>query len=442
MKCYSDPILLDETHEPALRSWVESANSPDADFCIQNLPVGVFLCPGGARVGIAIGDSILDVAQALDLGLFTGSAAQAAARCRCGRLNEIMALGRPHASALRLELSRLLRVGAARQPDTARCLVAMRDAKMRVPAQVGNFTDFYTSIHHATRAGRMFRPDNPLMPNFKHLPVAYHGRASSISVSGTLLRRPMGQSMAKDAVMPGFGPSRRLDFELELGFYIGPGNELGEPISLTEAEERIFGLCLVNDWSARDIQAWEYQPLGPFLGKSFMTTVSPWVVTLDALAPFRVAAAARGEDAPPLLPHLHSAEDRQWGGFDIVPEVLLQTDSMREKSLPPQRIGRARFADQYWTIFQMLAHHASNGCNLLPGDLIASGTVSGPNEGESGSLLEMTAGGARPIALPGGEQRSFLEDGDEIVMRARCSRQGYASIGFGECTGRVAPAPD
>lgn len=435
-------IRLDETHDPELRSWIESANRPEADFPIQNLPFGVFLAPRGAQVGIAIGESILDVAQALDLGLFAGNAAEAAAGCRAGRLNDLMALGRARWSALRLDVSRLLRVGAARQPDTARCLVAMRDAQMQVPAQIGNFTDFFTSIHHATNAGRVMRPDNPLMPNFKHLPVAYHGRASSISVSGTSLRRPKGQSKANDAGLPTFGPSCRLDFELEVGFYVGPGNGLGESIPLAEAEERVFGLCLVNDWSARDIQSWEYQPLGPFLGKSFMSSVSPWVVTIEALAPFRTSAAARGNDAPPLLPYLDSAKDRQYGGLDIGLEVLLETNSMREKGVAPQRISHARFADQYWTIFQMLAHHASNGCNLLPGDLIASGTVSGPNEGEAGCLLEMTAGGVRSITLPGGEERGFLEDGDEIVMRARCSRPGYASIGFGECKGRVAPALD
>lgn len=434
-------IGLDETHDPALESWVESANASGADFCIQNLPFGVFGSSEGARVGVAIGEFVFDLARALDSGLLTSKAAQAAESCRSGRLNELMALGRGHWSALRLDLSRLLRRGAPRQADAAQCLVPMGDAQMQVPAQIGNFTDFFTSIHHATNAGRVMRPGAPLAPNFKHLPVAYHGRASSIAASGAPVRRPQGQSRANEAALPSFGPSARLDFELEVGFYVGPGNRLGEPIALAEAEDHVFGLCLVNDWSARDIQAWEYQPLGPFLGKSFMTSVSPWVVALEALAPFRVPAAARGDDAPPLLSYLESAEDRRSGGIDLALEVLLQSQAMREKGLAPARIGQARFAEQYWTIFQMLAHHASNGCNLLPGDLIASGTVSGPNPGELGCLLEITEGGAKPIALPAGEARAFLEDGDEIIMRARCSRQGFAAIGFGECRGRVVAAP-
>lgn len=433
-------INLDETHDPALKSWVAGADS--SDFPLQNLPFGVFGMgtSGAPRAGMAIGDQIFDFTEALGRGLLQGEPAKAAQAAGGGLLNELMALGRAPAASLRLAVSRLLRSGAARQSDTAACLRPMTGTQMLVPARVGNFTDFYTSIHHATNAGKLFRPDNPLLPNYKYLPMAYHGRASSVAVSGTPCRRPLGQSKPKDAPEPIFGASNRLDYELEVGFYVGAGNALGEPVPLAEADDHLFGVCLVNDWSARDIQAWEYQPLGPFLGKSFLTSVSPWIVTLDALAPYRVPAVTRAAGDPPLMAHLDTPGNRALGGLDIRLEVLLQTRRMREAGLAPQRLGKPRFADQYWTIAQMLAHHASNGCNLMPGDLMGSGTVSGPNEGEAGCLLEMTLGGAKAFDLPGGEQRRFLEDGDEVIFRAHCEGAGRPRIGFGECRGVVVAA--
>lgn len=429
-------VELNETHAPELTSWVVGANEAQAEFPIQNLPYGVFLRDGRAQVGVAIGDQILGVAAASQAGLFTGMAAVAARACHGGQLNELMGLSPGHWAALRLGLSRLLRQGSSASVPEG-CLVDRKSARMALPVRIGNFTDFYTSIHHATNAGRMMRPDAPLLPNFKHMPVAYHGRASSIAISGTPVRRPKGQSLAKGAQLPTYGPSQRLDFELEVGFYLGQGTAIGESVSLVDAPDHVFGLSLVNDWSARDIQSWEYQPLGPFLAKSFMTSVSPWVVTLEALAPFRVAAADRGADAPGLLAHLEGANDRSGGGLDIALEVCLQTPTMRSAGSPPEKISGSNFSGQYWTIFQMLAHHTSNGCNLFPGDLMASGTVSGPESSEAGCLLEMTLGGERPLVLSNGEARSFLEDGDEIVFRAVCHRPGAARIGFGECTGRV-----
>lgn len=429
-------VELNETHDPLLTSWVAGANGVHTDFPIQNLPYGVFMREGRPRVGVAIGDSILDIVAAGQAGLFTGMAKIAAQACQSGRLNELMELGAGHWAALRLDVSRLLRRGSATKAAES-CLADRKCAKMLLPAHIGNFTDFYTSIHHATNAGRMMRPDAPLLPNFKHLPVAYHGRASSVSVSGTSVRRPKGQSRAKDASLPSYGPTRRMDFELEVGFYVGPGNPVGETVALADAPNHIFGLSLVNDWSARDIQSWEYQPLGPFLAKSFLTSVSPWIVTLEALAPFRVAAADRGGDAPGLLAHLDDAQDRAHGGIDLQLEVFLQTPKMRGAGISPERISGSNFDGQYWTIFQMLAHHTSNGCNLLPGDLVASGTVSGCDPSEAGCLLEMTSGGACPLVLPNGETRGFLEDGDEILLRGFCERAGAARIGFGECAGRI-----
>ena len=433
-------ILLDETHEPGLKSWVDEANSPASDFPIQNLPFGVFRTSGrddAGRVGVAIGDRIVDLSLLATRGMLQGKAARAVEACRGGTLNGLFVLGREYWSALRLDLSRLLREGAPRQGDIAASLMPMDEAEMLMPARIGDFTDFYTSIHHATNAGKLFRPDAPLLPNFQSIPIGYHGRASSVMVSGTPCRRPSGQMKPKDGPVA-FGPSKRLDFELELGCYIGPGNALGEAVPLAQAERHIFGVSLVNDWSARDIQAWEYQPLGPFLGKSFLTTVTPWVVTLEALAPFRIAAARPSTD-PALLPYLLDDEDRKAGGLAITMEVQLRSARMREQDKPPVTLARAPFASQYWTLFQMLAHHTSNGCNLLPGDLIATGTVSGPDEGQQGCLLEFSHGGARPFELDG-EKRSFLEDGDEVVFRASAARPGATRIGFGECRGIVVPA--
>ncbi|HEY0972473.1 MAG TPA: fumarylacetoacetase [Gemmatimonadales bacterium] len=436
--------LLDETHDPSLQSWIPSANEPDTDFPIQNLPFGVFRrrgTAGEARVGVAIGDQVLDVAAAFDAELLDGRATAAVERCRQPALNGLMALGPAHRSALRLALSRMLRVGvpagervAADPALAARVLVPMGDAELLLPAEVGDYTDFYASVHHATNVGSMFRPDNPLLPNYKWVPIGYHGRASSLVPSGTAVRRPVGQVRAPDASAPTVVPSRLLDYELEVGAFIGPGNALGEPIPVADAEEHIFGLCLVNDWSARDIQAWEYQPLGPFLAKSFATTVSPWVVTMEALAPFRRPAPARPEGDPEPLDHL-----RQDGApaVDVTLEVLLRTARMREAGDAPARLSRTSFLNMYWTFGQMVAHHSSNGCNLRPGDLLASGTVSGPGRDERGCLLELTRRGAEPVTLPNGETRKFLEEGDEVMLRGWCEAEGARRIGFGSCEGKI-----
>ena len=432
--------MTDETHDPALTSWVESAEQPGTDFPIQNLPFGVFRHPDRderPRVGVAIGDFILDVTAARRAELLGGAAARAAEACDAPALNELLALGREHWRALRLELSRLLRSGSPRREDL---LVPMGRAQLLRPARVGDYSDFYASVHHATNVGSMFRPDNPLLPNYKYVPIGYHGRASSIVPSGTAVRRPNGQRKEAHAEEPAFGPARHLDYEAEVGALIGPGNALGRPIPLAEAEEHLFGLCLVNDWSARDIQTWEYQPLGPFLAKSFATTVSPWVVTLEALAPFRAPAYARPAGDPAPLAYLDGEADRAHGGFDLTLQVWLSSRAMRAAGTPPLRLSRARFADMYWTLGQMVAHHTSNGCNLQPGDLIASGTISGAAKDSRGCLLELTWRGAEPIELPGGETRKFLEDGDEVIMRGACERPGVRRIGFGECRGEVLPA--
>ena len=436
---------LNETHDPDLRSWVESANEDGSDFPIQNLPYGVFRLRGSsqrARVGVAIGDQILDIERCREQGALSGAAAEAAAACQRSSLNALMALGREHWSALRAALSGLLTNGDHRHKNTASALVPMSEAELQMPAVIGDYTDFYCSVHHATNVGSMFRPDNPLLPNYKHIPIGYHGRSSSIVPSGTPVRRPLGQTKADDAEAPSFGPSKLLDYEMEVGFFVGPGNELGEAWTVEEAEGRIFGFCLVNDWSARDIQKWEYQPLGPFLAKSFQTTVSPWVVTTEALVPYRVPAFERDEDDPQPLPHLDSEDNRATGGIDMAVEVYLASEKMREDEVEAQRLSRGNFRDMYWTAAQMVAHHASNGCNLQPGDLMASGTVSGAKKESRGCLLELTWRGSEPIELPGGEVRRFLADGDEVTMRAHCQREGAARIGFGECSGVVESARD
>ena len=432
--------MTDETHDPSLTSWVASAERPGTDFPIQNLPFGVFRRRDRdemPRVGVAIGDEILDVTAARSAELLGGRAAQAAEACDDPALNRLMALGRDQWRALRLELSRLLRSGSPRRDDL---LLPMASAELLRPAEIGDYTDFYASVHHATNVGSMFRPDNPLLPNYKHVPIGYHGRASSIVPSGTAVRRPRGQLKDASADTPTFGPARLLDYELEVGCFVGPGNRLGEPIPIDRAEEHIFGLCLVNDWSARDIQTWEYQPLGPFLAKNFATTVSPWVVTLDALEPFRAPAYERPAGDPPPLAYLAGADDAQRGGFDLVLEVWLRTRAMREAGAEPVRLTRGRFADMYWTLAQMVAHHTSNGCNLSPGDLIASGTVSGSTKDSRGSMLELSWRGTEPIALADGETRKFLQDGDEVIMRGTCERPGARRIGFGECRGEVLAA--
>jgi fumarylacetoacetase len=444
-------MALNETHDPRLYSWVVSANAPGTDFPIQNLPLGVFRRAGSTeayRGGVAIGDEILDLAAACEAGVFAAAnvgpvaAAAIAAAASHPVLNALMAAGPQSWSALRLALSRALRSGATQQAALQACLLPQAQAHYALPAHIGDYTDFYTSIHHATAVGRLFRPDQPLLPNYKWMPIGYHGRCSSIGVSGQQFTRPWGQILgggAGAAAVPTLAASRRLDYELELGVFIGAGNALGSPIAIEDAESNVFGLCLLNDWSARDLQAWESQPLGPFLGKNFATTVSPWIVTLEALAPYRVGWTRPPEDPQPLA-YLDWSELRSAGAIDIELEVLLQTSAMRRAGQSPSRVSRSNFRHAYWSIAQMVTHHTVNGCNLQPGDLLGTGTQSGPQAFEAGSLLELSAGGKRPLTLPDGELRGFLEDGDTVIMRAWCERQDAARIGFGELTGRVLAA--
>jgi fumarylacetoacetase len=415
-------------------SFIESANLPDTDFPLQNLPFGVFFSGASSVIGVAIGDQILDLRRCMQAGLLDGLAPETAQACLAPSLNPLMALGREHWSPLRQRIGELLRAGGPHRTAVEPLLVPMAAAVMALPAHIGDYTDFYASIHHATNVGRLFRPDNPLLPNYKYVPIGYHGRASSIIVSGAAVHRPSGQSKDATAAAPVFAPSRALDYELEVGFFIGPGNTLGHPIPIGQAEDHIFGLCLLNDWSARDIQSWEYQPLGPFLAKSFATTISPWVVTMEALAPFRAPAFQRADSDPDPLPYLNSPDDRRQGGIDLTLEVYLRSEQMDA----PMRLSRGNLRDLYWTLPQLLAHHASNGCNLRPGDLLASGTVSGPLPDARGCLLELTQRGADPIRLPAGEIRKFLEDGDEVILRGYCERAGFPRIGFGDCRGTIA----
>ena len=439
-----DQAMIDETHSPARRSWVASANQ-HADFPIQNLPLGVFTPPeGAARGGVAIGDEIFDLAAALELGLFDGLAARAA-QAACGAaLNPLFALGREARVALRRRVGDILdadgRERAKVEALRSRLIHRADDCRLELPAAIGDYTDFFAGIHHATNAGKLFRPDNPLLPNYKYVPIGYHGRASSIAVSGATLRRPSGQRKGSTETNPSFGPCRSLDYELELGVWIGPGNELGTPVAIADAASHIAGFCLLNDWSARDIQAWEYQPLGPFLGKSFFTTISPWVVTPEALAPFRTAQVPRPAGDPAPLPYLFDAADQAAGALDVELEVFLLTPGLQAKGRAPQRLSVGNARHLYWTVAQLVAHHSSGGCNLRAGDLFGTGTISAPEEGGLGSLLEISAGGRRPVELPSGETRRFLEDGDTVIMRAHCAREGFATIGLGDCRGTIAPA--
>lgn len=435
--------ITDHTHDPAATSWVESAEQAGGDFPLQNLPFGVFRRPGSGhpgRVGVAIGREVLDVAALGQAGLLTGVDAALLDATGAASLNGLMALGRAPARTLRHRLFALLERGAAEREQVSRCLFRADDVELLLPAAIGDYTDFYASVHHATNVGSMFRPENPLLPNYKYVPIGYHGRASSIVPSGTPIRRPMGQIKDDQAPEPVFGPSRSLDYECELAAWVGPGNSLGSVVPLTEAEQQIFGLSILNDWSARDIQRWEYQPLGPFLAKNFASTVSPWVVTADALAPFRVPAFDRPAGDPDPLPYLASEANQRTGGFDIQVVVALRSAQMRAEGIEPEPISRASFASMYWTMAQLLTHHASSGCNLRPGDLLGSGTISGPARENRGCLLELTWRGTEPLTLPTGEVRRFLQDGDEVVMRAYCERPGTARIGFGECAGVVLPA--
>ena len=434
--------LLNETHDPALRSWVASANLAGSDFPIQNLPLAVFRRRGtlkAFRGGVAIGDQILDLAALAAAGVFSAEAATTVQAGAQDKLNALMALGANAWSALRLALSRALREGAAGQDQLAACLVPQSKAEYGVPARIGDYTDFYTSVHHATNIGRQFRPDNPLLPNYKWVPIGYHGRASSIGVSGQRFHRPVGQTLPPGATQPVFGPSQRLDIELELGIFVGTGNALGEPVAMAQAEAHVLGLCLLNDWSARDLQAWEYQPLGPFLSKNFATTISPWIVTLEALAPYRVPFL-RPEADPQPLPYLDSEANRRQGSLDIQLQVGLTTPRMRDAGQGEATICRTSYRHAYWTVAQMVTHHTVNGCNLQPGDLFGSGTLSGPTLDQAGALIELTTGGKHPLQLPNGESRTYLEDGDAVVIRGWCEKAGAARIGFGECLGTVLPA--
>ena len=433
---------LDDTHDLALKSWVESANAPDADFPLQNLPFGRVRKRGSNepwRIGVAIGEQVLDLKLALSQCPWPRDVEPLLQALAAGDLRELMQRGGVARRQVRAALSRALREGSDQAPFLELCLVKQADIELALPCRIGEYTDFYTGIHHATNVGKQFRPDNPLLPNYKWVPIGYHGRVSSIGVSGQRVHRPRGQLMLPDAKAPVFDAARRLDYELELGVLVGGGNPDGTPLSMAQAEDDWFGMVLLNDWSARDIQGWEYQPLGPFLSKNFGTTISPWVVTQEALAPFRQPFAHPDGDPQP-LPYLDSDANRAHGAIDIALQAWLHTETMREHGLPPHRLSQSNFRDAYWTVPQLLAHHSCNGCNLGPGDLLGTGTQSGPSPGQGGSMLELSAGGKQPIALPNGESRSFLADGDTVILRAFCAREGARRIGFGECAGTVLPA--
>lgn len=418
------------------RSWVPSAGR-DSDFPLQNLPFGVVSSSGDEPHGVVrIGDAVLDLRALASSGLLTEPARDAARAAAGGALNDLFALGAAPRIALREDLHALLVEGAPEQRSVAEFLTPVTEVDVLLPARIGDYTDFYVGIHHARNIGALFRPDAPLLPNYKWIPIAYHGRASSVRVSGTPVIRPHGQLKLSET--PAFAPTRRLDFELELGVWIGAGNCLGEPVLLDEAETHVAGYCLLNDWSARDVQAWEYQPLGPFLAKSFGTTVSPWVITPEALAPFRIPMSRPVDDPPPLA-YLDSPSHRDHGGLDVDLEVRIRTARMRESADAPAVLARSSSRHMYWGVGQMITHHTSNGCDLRPGDLFGSGTLSGPHPGSEGSLMELSRGGKDPVTLPNGETRTFLEDGDEITLTAHARRPGFATIGFGECVGIVQP---
>lgn len=444
--------MINETHDPNLKSWIESANDPNTDFPIQNLPFCVFRhhsTENDKSVGVVIGDKIADLTPLSQIIDITDIFENAYERGNLffplvseKSLANYFRHNPKRLSALRKRLIETFKedVSVEMQEKIRKCLLSFEEVSLLLPFQIGDYTDFYCSIFHATNVGAMFRPDNPLLPNYKYIPIGYHGRASSIVVSGTDVKRPKGQNRADADAPPVFIPAKNLDYEMEVGFFVGKGNNLGESIPIEAAEEHIFGLCLVNDWSARDIQAWEYQPLGPFLAKNFATTISPFVVTMEALAPFRVPAFEREEDDPQPLDYLNGEQNKKFGGIDIKLEVYIQTEKMREENVEPFLLSRSNMKDLYWTIGQMLTHHASNGCNLQTGDLMATGTVSGREKSERGCLLELTWRGKEPIQLPNGEERRFLEDGDEIIMKGFCEREGFRRIGFGECRGRILPA--
>lgn len=439
-------ITVNETHDINLKSWVESANDPNTDFPIQNLPFCVFNYEGDETqsdyAGVVIGDKVLNLASCIESNLI-GNEKYKSLYYYTGEefcINAFLEIPLNQISELRHLISQMLREDFPKKDELSKHLFSISEISFIKPIQVGDYTDFYASVFHATNVGAMFRPDNPLLPNYKYVPIGYHGRASSIVVSGTDIKRPKGQNRADAEQPPVYIPCKNFDYEMEVGFFVGKGNQMGETIPIENAEEHIFGLCLVNDWSARDIQAWEYQPLGPFLAKNFATTISPFVVTMEALAPFRTNAFERPEGDPQPLPHLYSEQNQKFGGFDIKLEVYLQTKKMRDENVEPFLLSKSNTKDLYWTFAQMLTHHASNGCNLQTGDLMASGTVSGKEKDERGCLLELTWRGKEPIELPNGETRSFLEDYDEIIMKGYCEREGFRRIGFGTCRGIVLPA--
>jgi fumarylacetoacetase len=428
-------VTMNATHDPRRQSWVLSANRPGIAFPIQNLPFGVFAGASGPAIGVAIGDQVLDLRGCS--GLLAPLPAGTVEACAASTLNPLMALGPVGWSALRARLSDLLRIDHPQAGDHQQALAphlaARAEITMLKPAIIGNYTDFYASIDHARNVGRLFRPDNPLLPNYKYVPIGYHGRASSIVLSGSTVRRPKGQIVSAPGSAPRFAPTRALDYEIEVGFFVGSGNRLGERIGIEDAASHLFGVCLLNDWTARDVQAWEYQPLGPFLAKSFATSISPWIVTMEALEPFRAGAYARLAEDPAPLAHLTSEQDLREGGIDLRLEVYLRSVQMDEGAL----VSRSNLRNLYWTPAQLVTHHASNGCNLQPGDLLGSGTVSGPEDDSLGCLLELTRNGREPISLTEDERRGFLEDGDEVVFRGYCERDGFVGIGLGECSGRV-----
>ncbi|WP_299082234.1 fumarylacetoacetase [uncultured Paraglaciecola sp.] len=434
-------LMINETHDVNLTSWVESANQ-QSDFPIQNLPFAIFKRKGqneAFRGGVAIGDQVLDLAVLANGNIFSGGVQVALEAASQTSLNALMDLGAETNSALRLALSKALRSDSELQSALEPALIDQQDIEFGMPCVIGDYTDFYTSIYHATAIGKLFRPDNPLLPNYKWIPIGYHGRSSTIGISGQAFPRPVGQTKAPDATEPSFGPCKRLDYELEMGLFVGKSTELGELIKIENAEQHLFGVCIFNDWSARDIQAWEYQPLGPFLAKSFASTISPWIVTMEALAPYR-SSFTRPDSDPQPLPHLNSEQNSQSGGLDINLSCFIETQAMRDNNQPMSQLSQSNFKYSYWTPAQLITHHASNGCAMRAGDLLGSGTQSGPTAEEAGSLIELSKGGKSPIALTNGEQRVFLEDGDSIIMRASCSKTGAARIGFGEVVSTVLPA--
>lgn len=435
--------MLNETHNPSLVSWLESANDQNIGFPVQHLPFAVFRRSGCSEVyrpGVALGDQIIDLGQLALIKPFSGLAAEALNTCMGSTLNALMALGNTHWSAFRLALSRAVRAGSDLEAEIRQVLIPQDQVEYSLPAHIRDYTDFYISIHHATAGGKISRPDAPLLPNFKWLPIGYHGRASSVVISGHEVVRPIGQSRplrADDA--PVFGPSQRLDFELEIGMFVGSGNTQGTRITIEQADEHIFGICILNDWSARDIQAWEVQPLGPFLAKSFATTISPWIVTREALEPYRIPFSRPATDPQPLA-YLMSEEIKHSGAFDIGLRALISTEQSRAAKHPPAVLAHSNLCHAYWTLSQLITHHTVNGCNLQPGDLIGTGTMSGPHPDQALSFNELSVGATQSVKLPWGQERKFLEDGDEIILQAECVKQGYPRLSFGQATGKILPS--